>query len=310
MLREDTARAMPGSVVIRSHSTARLRGIGYMLAGVFVFAIMDSLLKGLSAHYGALQVSFIRSVTSLAFLIPILAWRRSWRELRVREWRWVLMRGLLGIAMLVSFIYGVRILTISQTYSLYLTAPLLMTVLSVPIFQERVGARRWLAILAGLGGVLLILRPWREKAYELLPSAAILFATLCYSLSALTVRALSRTQTRMALVFWYLLLIGIGSGALAVHEWLPLRAADWWLLAGVGFTGTLGQLWLTAAFSYAPPSVVGPFEYTALLWAFVIDRLVWSASPSAYLVAGASIVIAAGIFIIEDERRLASDIPP
>ena len=288
----------------------RLRGIGYMLAGVFVFAIMDALMKGLSTRYGALQVSFIRSVSSLAFVLPILAWQRSWRELRVTEWPWVLARGLLGIAMLASFVYGVRSLTLSQTYSLYLTAPLVMTALSVPIFKEQVRARRWVAILAGLGGVLVILRPWQERAYELLPSAAILITTLCYSLSALTVRALSRTQTRVALVFWYLLLIAIGSGALAAHEWVPLRHDDGWLIAGIGLTGTLGQLWLTAAFSYAPPSVVGPFEYTALLWAFAIDRLVWHTSPTAHLILGALIVIAAGIFIIEDERRMAVDTPP
>jgi len=280
-----------------------------MLAGVFVFAIMDASLKGLSARYPPLQVSFIRCASSLVFMSPLLLWR-GWRELRVREWSWVLLRGLIGIVMLASFIYGVRGLTLSQTYSLYLTAPLLMTALSVPIFKEQVLARRWVAILAGLGGVLLILQPWRERAYELLPSAAVLLATLCYSVSALTVRHLSRTQTRIALVFWYLLLIAIGAGALAWREWLPLRLEDWWLMAGIGLTGTLGQLWLTAAFSYAPPSVVGPFEYTALVWAFGIDRLVWSATPSAHLILGALIVIAAGIFIIEDERRMAVDTPP
>jgi drug/metabolite transporter (DMT)-like permease len=288
----------------------RLRGIGYMLAGVFVFAIMDALMKGLSTRYGSFQVSLIRSLSSLVFVIPILAWRGSWRELRVTEWTWVLVRGLLGIMMLTSFVYGVRTLTLSQTYSLYLTAPLVMTALSVPIFKEQVRARRWVAIFAGLGGVLLILRPWQERAYELLPSAAILVTTLCYSLSALTVRSLSRTQTPLALVFWYLLTIAIGSAALAVHEWVPLRPGDWWLIAGIGLSGTLGQLWLTSAFSCAPPSVVGPFEYTALLWAFAIDRLVWLTSPSGHLVVGALIVIAAGTFIIEDERRMAIDTPP
>jgi len=288
----------------------RLRGIGYMLAGVFIFAIMDALMKGLSMRYGAFQVSFIRSASSLAFMLPIIAWRGAWRELWVSERAWVAMRGALGIAMLATFVYGVRSLTLSQTYSLYLTAPLLMTALSVPIFKEQVRAGRWLAILAGLGGVLLILRPWEAGAIPLLPAAAILGATLCYSLSALTVRSLSRTQTRIALVFWYLLLISVGAGVLAVPGWLALRPTDWWLLGGIGITGTLGQLWLTAAFSYAPPSVVGPFEFTALLWAFGIDRLVWSTTPSAHLILGAVIIIAAGIFIIEDERRMAVDTPP
>ncbi len=82
------------------------------------------------------------------------------------------------------------------------------------------------------------------------------------------------------------------------------------MLAAVGIAGALGQLWITEAFSCAPPSVVGPFEYTALLWAFLIDRIVWSASPSLNLVLGAFVVVGSGIFIIEDERRMSVDTPP
>jgi drug/metabolite transporter (DMT)-like permease len=141
-------------------------------------------------------------------------------------------------------------------------------------------------------------------------AAAIMLATLCYALSALMVRSLSRTNSSMSLVFWYLLLVGVGSAGLGAHGWLALRPEDGWLLAGLGVAGTLGQLWLTEAFRIAPPSVVGPFEYTALLWAFIIDRVVWSTSPSLTLLIGASIIIGTGIFIIEDERRMAVDTPP
>ena len=288
----------------------RLRGIAYMVAAVFVFAIMDALLKGLSAHYGPLQVACMRSVSSLLCLTPVLLWRRSWTQLRARRIAWQLLRGGLGITMLFCFVYGVRRLSLSQAYSLYLTAPLLMTVLSVPIFKERVTRRRWLAIFVGLGGVLILLRPWQDGAYPLLPAAAVMLATLCYALSALMVRSLSRSNSSMSLVFWYLLLVGIGSAGLGAHGWLPLRQEDWWLLAGLGVAGTLGQLWITEAFSIAPPSVVGPFEYTALLWAFIIDRVVWSTSPSLTLMIGASIIVGTGIFIIEDERRMAVDTPP
>ena len=281
-----------------------------MIAGVFVFAIMDALMKGLSAHYAPLQVSFLRSVSSLVCMLPAVLWRGSWARLRVTGLRWHLLRGGLGVTMLASFVYGVHRLTLAQTYSLYLTAPLLMTALSVPIFHERVSARRWLAIFTGLCGVIVILQPWNQGAYALIPAAAVVLATLCYSLSALTVRALSRQNSSMALVFWYLLIVAIGSGAMAAPDWVPLQTQDWWWLAAIGITGTLGQLWLTEAFRHAPPSVVGPFEYTAILWAFGIDRLFWSTSPSLSLVAGAVVVIGSGIFIIEDERRLAVDTPP
>ena len=281
-----------------------------MIAAVVVFAIMDALMKGLSARYSPLQVSFLRSASSLVCMSPLLLWQRSRGASWPSDPKWHLLRGVLGVTMLAAFVYGVRHLSLSQAYSLYLTAPLMMTVLSVPIFHEHVTPRRWAAILVGLGGVLVVLRPWQAGAVPLLPAAAVVLATLCYSLSALTVRALSRTNSALTLVFWYLLLVAIGSGVLAARAWLPLQAHDWWWLAGIGISGTLGQLWITEAFSRAPPSVVGPFEYTALLWAFGIDRIFWSTSPSASLVIGAVIVVASGIFIIEDERRLAVDTPP
>jgi drug/metabolite transporter (DMT)-like permease len=107
------------------------------------------------------------------------------------------------------------------------------------------------------------------------------------------------------MVFWYLALVAVGAGAFTYSNWQPIAAGDWKWLAGIGVSGGLGQLWLTEAFRRAPPSVVGPFEYTAILWAFAIDWIFWSASPSATLVIGACIVVGSGIAVIWDERRLA-----
>jgi drug/metabolite transporter (DMT)-like permease len=305
-----TSTTPPGRTTVAATPSARLSGIAYMIAGVVAFAIMDALMKALSAHYGVMQVACLRSLSSLACLLPVLLWRRSWGELRITRPLGHLVRGMLGIVMLGGFIYGVRRLSLAQAYSLYLTAPLLMTALSVPVFHEHVPVRRWLAILVGFAGVLVILEPWQHGAFAFIPAAAIVLATVCYAVSALLLRSLSRSDGRLSLVFWYLLWVGIGAGALAAHDWLPLHPEDVWRLAGLGVAGALGQLWLTEAFSRAPPSVVGPFEYTALLWAFAIDRVFWSASPATSLIIGGMIVVASGIFVIEDERRLLTDTPP
>ena len=107
------------------------------------------------------------------------------------------------------------------------------------------------------------------------------------------------------MVFWWLVLGGGGSLLLALPQWRLIDPGDWVWLAGIGVSGALGQVWITEAFRRAPPSVVGPFEYTALLWGFAIDWIFWSASPSRPLLIGASIIIASGVFIIWDERRLA-----
>ena len=288
------------------HPRARLRGIAFMLAAVFVFSIMDALLKRLSSHYPALQIACLRSLASLLFLMGPIAWQRSWSNVVASE-PWLHgVRAVLGITMLASFVFAVNRLTLAQAYSLYLAAPLLMTALSVPIFGEKVPRRRWLAILCGMSGVLLVLRPWSHGAFSLLAAGAAALATLCYSLSALTVRSLGRRNTSMSMVFWYLALVGLGAGALSIGNWRTVEGGDWIWLAAIGVSGALGQLWLTEAFRRAPPSVVGPFEYTAMLWAFGIDWLFWSATPSASLLCGAAVVIASGIVVVFDERRLAN----
>jgi len=293
-----------GNLTGHERSQERLRGIACMVAAVFVFSIMDSLLKRLSTHYGPLQISCLRCLSSWLFLLPPIAWQRTWATLRPSNMPLHLLRAVLGIGMLGGFVFAVHRLSLAQTYSLFLAAPLLMTALSVPIQGEKVTGKRWSAVIVGLGGVLIILHPWENGSFSMIAASAAALATICYSLSALTVRTLSRGNSSMSMVFWYLLLVSIGSGALAIGEWRPVLVSDWGWLIGIGVTGALGQMWLTDAFRRAPPSVVGPFEYTAILWAFAIDWIFWSASPSLSLVIGACIVIASGIVVIVDERRL------
>jgi drug/metabolite transporter (DMT)-like permease len=276
-----------------------------MVAAVFAFSIMDALMKRLSAHYGPLQVSCLRCVSSLVCLLLTIAWQRSWVTLRAASPVWHVARGVLGITMLASFVFAVHRLTLAQTYSLFLAAPLLMTALSVPILGERVSGRRWLAIVAGMSGVLVVLQPWGKGFISWAAAAAAAVATICYSLNALTVRSLGRSNSSMSMVFWYLTLVSVGSGVLAIGDWHPVEQSDWVWLAGIGVSGALGQFWVTDAFRRAPPAVVAPFEYSAILWAFAIDWIFWSAAPSLGLLIGGGIVVVSGIFVIWDERRSA-----
>ena len=276
-----------------------------MIAAVFAFSIMDSLLKRLSSNYGPMQVACMRCLSSLALLACAITFQRSWPRVRAAQPLLHLGRGALGIAMLGCFVYAVHRLTLAQTYSLFLAAPLLMTALSVPMHGEVVTARRWLAIACGLGGVLIILHPWSKGLVSLAAATAAAIATICYSLSALTVRSLAARNSSLATIFWNFTLVGLGSGALALFDWRPVPPADWPWLGAIGVAGALGQYWITDAFRRAPPAVVAPFEYTSILWAFAIDWIFWFATPSASLIAGAAVVIASGTYVIWDERRSA-----
>jgi drug/metabolite transporter (DMT)-like permease len=282
-----------------------VRGIAAMLSAVFMFSIMDASMKRLSHTYGAFELSCLRCMSSLAFLAVPIAWTRSWRSLRPVNAQLHILRAVLGIVMLGTFVYAVRRLSMAETYSVFLCAPLLMTALSVPLLGERVPRRRWLTIAVGLGGVLLMLRP-ATAGFASLAAAAAAAAACSYALSAVLVRTLGRTNSSAAMVAWFLLLAGVGSGLLAGSEWRAVPAEDWPWLGAIGASGAFGQYGVTEAFRLAPPAVVAPFEYSALLWAFAIDWAFWSVLPSAVVLCGATIVISCGLIIIWDERRMAT----
>jgi len=218
----------------------RLRGIMSMIAAVFLFAIMDSLLKRLSSHYGPMQLACLRCLSSLVLLTCTIAFQKAWPQLRGGQPLLHLLRGALGVGMLGCFVFAVHRLTMAQTYSLFMVAPLLMTALSVPMHGEVVTARRWCAIAAGMGGVLIILHPWSKGFASLTAAAAAAAATVCYSLSALTVRSLGRRNSNIGTIFWNFTLVGLGSGALAVFDWRPVPPAEWPWLGAVGVAGGLG----------------------------------------------------------------------
>jgi drug/metabolite transporter (DMT)-like permease len=276
-----------------------------MLVAVAAFSFMDALLKLLAARYPPMQVAALRGATSLPFtLLPVLLAGRL-ADLRPRRWPMHVLRGLLSVAVLGGFIYAVRVLSLANAYAVFLSAPLLVAALSVPVLKERVNWRNWLAILVGLGGVLIMLRPSASGLNTLGALAALLAAT-AYAFSALAVRVLTRTDTTVSVVFWTIGLMTLFTGAIAAPGWVSIEPAHWkWLLA-MGLLAAIGQYLITEAFRSAPPSIVTPFEYTALLWGIAIDRVVWQVSPSARLCCGGGLVIASGLYLIWHERARAT----
>src|SRR5260370_18619812 len=129
---------LPIDLTVRERSQERLRGIACMVAAVFVFSIMDSLMKRLSTHYGPLQIPCLRCISSWLFLLPPIAWQRTWATLRPSNPPLHLFRPLIGIGMRSSFVFAVHPLSLAQSYSLLLAAPRLLAGLSVPFYGEKV----------------------------------------------------------------------------------------------------------------------------------------------------------------------------
>jgi drug/metabolite transporter (DMT)-like permease len=281
----------------------RLRGIVAMLLAVAFFAGMDAVLKLFAANYPPLEVAALRGVASLPYLLLLFAYTGSWRELRPVRWGLHLGRGVLALIMLSGFIYAVSQLSLADAYAIFFVAPLFVTALSVPMLGEHVDWRRWLAISAGLCGVLWMLQPGATRL-SLLGAIGALVAAAAYAGSAITARMLTRTDSTASMVFWFLVLLTVFAGLLALPDWVPLRREHWLWLALLGLLGAFGQHFITEAFRYAPASVVAPFEYTAMLWAVALDWLFWSALPSARMWTGGMLVIASGLYLIWRERAL------
>jgi len=289
------------------HASEHMRGIVAMLVAIAFFAVMDAQLKLLAGHYGPMQVAFLRGVTSLPFvLLPVLL-RGRLARLRPVNVRLHLLRGVLSVVMLGSFIFAVRESSLATTYSIFMCAPLVVAALSAPMLGERVVGAQWGAIGVGLAGVLLMIAPRGGGDWVSLGALAAVVAVATYSLSVVTLRLLSRTDTTESMVFWFSVLLSVGAGLLSIPHWAPLQLDHWPLFVGVGVTGALGQHFITEAFRHAPAAVVAPFEYTALLWGVALDLVIWRVLPGAVTIGGGAIVIGAGLYLLARERR---QVPP
>ncbi len=272
-----------------------------MLIAVALFSLMDAGLKQLSTHYPPFQVGAMRGASSLPFVLLWAVSMRGMASLRPKRWSLHLLRGVLGIAMMASFVYALRTLPLSTAYAIFFIAPLLVTALSVPMLGERVGPRRWTAIVVGLIGVIVVLRPTGEGLGTWASLAVLLSATM-YSISAITVRILARTDTTEAMMVWLLALMALGSGLLALPDWVEIRLSDGWLILGIGIAGALGQYAITEAFRLGEASLIAPLEYTALVWGVLLDLTLWGVLPDAITWLGAAIIIASGLYLLRRER--------
>lgn len=276
------------------------RATWLMLIAVAAFAGMDASLKLLAAYYPPLQVGALRGFASLPF---VLAWALAtggWASLRPVRIGLHVLRGVLGIAMMVGFVYGIARLPLSTAYAITFIAPLLVTLLAVPFLGEHVGPRRLAAVVVGLLGVLVILRPGGGVLSA--AGLAVVGAAVCYAIGAITVRMLTRTDSTQAMVVWMLGLLGAGAGLLAWPGWVPLRASDLGIVALVGGFGALAQVLLTEAFRLGQASRIAPLEYTALLWSLGIDLALWGVLPDAMSWLGAAIIVGSGLYLLWRER--------
>jgi drug/metabolite transporter (DMT)-like permease len=288
---------------------SRLRGIVLMVVAVGVFAIMDALMKHLVATYTPVQIAFLRAASSLPFVFLSYAVTGRLAELRPRRIPLHLIRAVLSIAMLWSFVWALSRMSMANTYAITLSAPLLVVPFAALFLGEKTDGHVWAAIVAGLAGVLVILRP-TTAGFASLAGLAAFGAAVCWAIVVVMVRTMASTETTASMVFWFLFLSAVGAGAISARGWIAIDPRDWAWIAMLGLTGWAGQHLITEAFRLAPASTVAPFEYLSIVWGACIDWLVWQTVPGARMFTGAAVVVAAGLYLMHRERARLAPVPP
>lgn len=275
-----------------------------MLVAVASFSLMDASIKTLSPHYSAIQITSLRGLASMPIALLWVAVQGGFGQLVRVRFGLQIFRGILGILSLACFTYGLRGLALSEAYSVFFVAPLLITLLAAWVLRERVGRGRWIAIAIGFLGTLIVLRPTGAGTITL-SGLAILAAAATYATSAVTVRVLGRTDSTPSMVFWTMLFIAVGAGVVALPDWRAIQPDHWKAIGAIAITGSLAQWALTEAFRRGEASFIAPFEYTALLWGIALDWTLWHTLPSAITLLGAAIIAGCGVYLLRHSRNYA-----
>lgn len=266
-----------------------------MLGASLLFAAMGLFVKLASAELPNTMVVFLRNAVGLLALLPWLLWKGSVR-LRTSHPREHLLRGLAGLGSMYCFFYALAHLPLAEAVLLNYSLPMFMPLIEWLWLGERLPSRLWPPIAVGFVGIALVLKPGLGLFQ---PAAAVaVVSALLASVAQVGVRRLTATEPPERIVFYFALLSTSLSALPAVPTWRPPAAALWPTLLAMGAVATGGQLLLTRAYSQARAGRVGPFIYSSVVFAGLLDWLVRGVLPDALTLAGALLVAAAGILAL------------
>ena len=295
--------AWHSSMVQEGRQDSTGRAIAYLLLGVLGGLGLDLCAKGILATYSLEQFVFLRSLIGLSILVLLGRQFGGWKSLVTSKLRWHLLRTLLATGAMFGFFYGLARMPLVDALTLGFTAPLMLTALSVPLLGERVGWRRWSAVVVGFIGVLIILRPAGGDVS--FASVAVLFAAFCYAVMAITARKLSTTESTYALSVYVIAGPVLVSAALLWGEsWQVPDAEGWLLFVLAGACSVVAWVGIVGGYRRASPALLAPFEYTALIGGAIAGYLIWDEVPDRMVVVGAAIIIASGLYVVYREVGL------
>jgi len=290
-----------------------LLGIVLKILSALAFTVMSAGIKHVSAVYPTGEIVFFRSAFAVVPLLVWLAWRGDLvNSVRTSNFRGHCLRGIISSCGMFSGFLALSYLPLSDSVAIGYASPLVVVILAAVVLREKVRAYRWTGVVVGLAGVLVMLAPHLGSGSlsgGLSDGPAIgamfaLFGAVCAAVATIQVRRLLATEKTGAIVLYFSLFTALLALATIVLGWRMPGPVDLALLVMIGILGGIGQILLTQSYRYADASLVAPFEYTTMLWAFLIGWFVFGQAPQQTVVAGAVIVALSGLFVLWRERQL------
>lgn len=278
-----------------------LRAIALMIVGAALLSGNDAASKYLAQSYPVGQVICLRHAATLLVIVPYIMLFTGWGAVRMVRWPGQVFRGLLFLGSSGLMVTSLSVLPLTTVIAIVFASPIFVALLSAPLLGERVGLQRWIAVLIGFAGVLVIVRPGAAGfAWVLLLPVA---TALVNGLRDIVTRGLSRTETSISILFYSTLIVMLGGLATAPFGWNAVDAwsAWWFVVAGVCNAGA--HFLLIEALRLGEAAVVAPFRYTTLLWATVFGFVVWGEVPSAWLLLGGALIVLGGWYSVRNESR-------
>lgn len=293
-----------------THSDRLGTGIACQLVAVLLFTCMSSTIKFLGPHYPTSEIIFFRSLPALIPLLLYLPSQGGWSALRTRAPMLQAVRTIAGTASMYCGFYAISLLLLADYVALSFTAPLFGTLLSIPLLRDEVGWRRLGACLFGFLGVVIMIGPTGGSIGLGLPVLLAIASAFLYGLVMVVMRRLGGIDNSAATVFYFTVGAALSGAVLLPFQWVTPSPTDLSLLLLIGVLGGIAQIFMTQAFRLAPPSVVAPFDYSALIWAVAIGWLVFDNLPGPQSLLGAAVICASGLFILYRETVKGVRKPP
>lgn len=272
-----------------------------MLLGIFVFATNDALGKWLVGAFSPGQLLLVRSAAGLAFLAPAIAQTGASTFRRSPRPGLQAARVALSAAESVLFFYALTALPLAEVMTYYMAGPIYVTALSPWLLGERVGWRRWSAVALGFAGVVLALHP---SPQTLTPQAmAALVGSFLYACFVMATRRLAGTSGTVLMTAQLAASLALGGALVAVGGWSRPGWADFGLMLVLAAASLVGNMCVNWSLRLAPASIVAPLQYTLILWGILFGYVFFGDVPSRLALAGAAVIIAAGLVIFLREQR-------